>query len=99
MFVLQDMVIELMAGAAVLVVVVLCAHVLAAAVHDRVDQRSARRARARMRQRVWHDYAAACAPASAPAPAGRGIAPLRPATSARTACDQSVSLSAGPVKA
>jgi hypothetical protein len=93
------MLLELAVVGVVLVAILLCAYVLAAAGRERLDRRHARVAKAQSRVRVWRDYAAACAPAEAPAPAARITAPSRPAASARAACDQGVGLSAGPAKA
>lgn len=96
MFVLQDMMTELAAVAAVLVAVVLGVSALAALSRDGLERRSARKARQRLRKRVWRDYAAACAPAQTPAPAPRTMvapASMVPACAAR---DRGVGLTAGP---
>jgi hypothetical protein len=97
MFQPHDMVIEIAVMAVVLAVVVLSASVLAAAVRDLSERRHVRATKARLRQRVWRDYAAACATAQAPAPALDVAAPA--ATSTRAALDKSTSLSAGAAKA
>jgi hypothetical protein len=71
MFLLQDMVMELAVVAVVLAVVLLSVAVLATTCRESLERRRAHAGRARLRRRVWRDYAAACAPAEAltPAPA------------------------------
>jgi hypothetical protein len=100
MFVVQDMLIEVVVVAVVLVVVLLSASVLAASCREWLERRRALESRARLRRGVWRDYAAACTPAlaqtTAPAPVVAAPAAGVPARGAR---DQRPGLTAGPAKA
>ena len=98
MFVLQDLVIEVAIVGVVLAVVLLSASVLAATCREWLEGRRAQASQARLRRRVWRDYAAACAPVEAQTATPVVVAP-RAEASARTARDQRAGLRAGPAKA
>lgn len=99
MFALQDMVVELAVVAVVLLVILLSASVLAATCREWLEGRRARESRARQRQRVWRDYAAACTPAESIPATVPVVAVPSTGASARTARDQRPGFSAGPAKA
>jgi hypothetical protein len=100
MFVLQDMVVEIIVVAVVLAVVILSASVLAATCREWLDRRRAHRTTARLRRAVWREYAAACAPAQSEPTAQRlSGAAAGAAVPARGARDQRAGLSTGAAKA
>jgi hypothetical protein len=99
MFVVQDMVTEVAVLAAVLVVLLLCAFVVATVGREALERRGAHEARRRLRRRVWKEYAAACAPAPADTVAAPARRVPQAGTVPRVARDKSAGLSARPSKA
>lgn len=100
MFILQDMVIELVVVAVVFAVVLLSVVVLATVSRDWLERRRAHTPRARLRRSVWRDYAAACAPPiETQTSAVPVVAEALADTGACTVCDPNPYLSAGPAGA
>jgi hypothetical protein len=97
MFVVHDMVVEIVVVAVMLAVVLLAASVFATTCSEWLDRRRAHQDKARLRRAAWRHYAAACAPAR--------VEPLAPRTgrtapgSAVGVRDQRAGLRAGPAKA
>lgn len=99
MFVLQDMVVEIVVVGVVLLVVLLSASVFATTCREWIERRRVRESRARLRRRVWRDYVAACASAEPlPTTAPVVVAPSA-GVSVRSGLEQRTGLTAGPAKA
>jgi hypothetical protein len=62
MFVVQDLLMEVVIVTVVLLAVLLSAVVIASAGREWMERRRAQAAKMRLRRRVWNEYAVACAP-------------------------------------
>ena len=99
MFVLQDMVVEIVVVGVVLLVVLLSVSVLATTCGEWLERRRSRESKAHLRRRVWRDYAAACAPAEPRPMTAPVVAAPGTAVPVRSGLEQRTGLTAGPAKA
>jgi hypothetical protein len=99
MFVLQDMVVEIVVVGVVLLVVLLSVSALATTCGGWLERRRSRESKTRLRRRVWHDYAAACAAAEPRPMTAPILATTRTAMPVRSGVEQRTGLTAGPAKA